>query len=476
MLFNSLLLVTILLPCLSQSCPTHLIAVILTHSRSSHFKKTVRSYQSLPSPPPLYVSLDPNPKLSRIYYALSTFPSLPPPWLNSFNYSAPTARHRIARHYHFALDHAFSNTNATHVLLLEDDLRFSPDFFSYIYASIPYLHPPLVCSSAYTDNHHPPYPLSRNASLTSFFPTLATVFPRFLWDLLHPIWPTKPSASPPLTIGWDFWLRILFNRNNWFCLIPHVPRVLHVGVSGTNVSPAEARSHFSHATLANLSANAVDWPHILSHATNIDDTKRHIQQMILNGIPVGSIAEAIQSSAPVVTLPYLREQYEQHIATPLGLWSTPRGHFLHTLSVPLSNVKILLLYDARRAGRHFKIPFVKLSSPSITTIVARRNVSCDDTCEKEKLICTARALEEANDCHEMERIVDCEGGCAYETGSDLPAKVVVADESGHGLGVCLVTETGLEKGGELDCAGAFERTSRVCGCERPMNKDVKEEL
>jgi hypothetical protein len=137
---------------------------------------------------------------------------------------------RIATHYKFALSKAFDVIfpNAPAIIIVEDDLLFSPDFYDYFLATAPILDydPSVFIISAWNDNGFKgkvknPYGLKR----TEFFPGLGWLLTRSLYkgELEHR-WPTN---------HWDHWLRSPENHKGRDILYPQVPRTFHNGVKGT---------------------------------------------------------------------------------------------------------------------------------------------------------------------------------------------------------------------------------------------------
>ncbi len=61
---------------------------------------------------------------------------------------------KIARHYGWALSQVFDRMGFDQAVVVEDDLEFAPDFFSYFRAALPVLRedPSLFCVSAWNDN------------------------------------------------------------------------------------------------------------------------------------------------------------------------------------------------------------------------------------------------------------------------------------------------------------------------------------
>ena len=60
----------------------------------------------------------------------------------------------LARHYKWGLDRVFLQRKHSHVIIVEDDMLFSPDFLSYFQATAPLLDqdPSLWCISTWNDN------------------------------------------------------------------------------------------------------------------------------------------------------------------------------------------------------------------------------------------------------------------------------------------------------------------------------------
>lgn len=135
----------------------------------------------------------------------------------------------IARHYKFALSTAFDRfPDAPALIIIEDDLLFSPDFYEYFHAVGPVLNadPSLFVISAWNDNGfkglvEEPYALMR----TEFFPGLGWLLPRQLYKTeLEGAWPHS---------HWDHWLRSPQVHRGREIVYPQVPRTYHNGILGT---------------------------------------------------------------------------------------------------------------------------------------------------------------------------------------------------------------------------------------------------
>jgi hypothetical protein len=95
---------------------------------------------------------------------------------------------RIARHYKFSLSQAFNRRpDAAAIIIVEDDLLFSPDFYEYFnnVAPILDLDKSLFVISAWNDNGFKgKVEDSLALKRTEFFPGLGWLLPRTLYKVL----------------------------------------------------------------------------------------------------------------------------------------------------------------------------------------------------------------------------------------------------------------------------------------------------
>ena len=140
-----------------------------------------------------------------------------------------TAYRRISAHYRYALESAFSR-GAERVVVIEDDMSVSVDFFNYFTNFAPILEEDktLWCVSAWNDNGKSK--LAKNAKQfyrTDFFPGLGWMLTRELWEELEPMWPDK---------FWDDWMRNPKIAKNRQCIRPEISRVTNFGEFGSSMS------------------------------------------------------------------------------------------------------------------------------------------------------------------------------------------------------------------------------------------------
>ncbi|XP_033725477.1 alpha-1,3-mannosyl-glycoprotein 2-beta-N-acetylglucosaminyltransferase-like [Pecten maximus] len=137
--------------------------------------------------------------------------------------------YKIARHYKWALNQIFLKFNYSAVIIVEDDLDISPDFFEYFSATYPILtsDPSVWCVSAWNDNgkggmvSDDPELLYRS----DFFPGLGWMMERKIWLEIGPKWPVT---------FWDDWMRHQDQRKERVCIRPEICRTSTFGKKGVS--------------------------------------------------------------------------------------------------------------------------------------------------------------------------------------------------------------------------------------------------
>ena len=163
----------------------------------------------------------------------------------------------IARAYRRALSHTFDVlTDDEAIVVVEDDLLFSPDLMEYFLAGYHVMRADstLWCVSAWNDNGFDglvgdPKRLLR----TGWFPGLGWLLTRSLYKgQLESAWPDE---------HWDHWMRsevVHRTSRGRECLIPQVPRTYHHGARGTFMSPVLHQQFF--AQIAYSTDPSIRWP------------------------------------------------------------------------------------------------------------------------------------------------------------------------------------------------------------------------
>lgn len=145
-----------------------------------------------------------------------------------FSQSENEVYYFISQHYEFGLRNIFEDHKFSSVIILEDDIEVSPDFFSYFRNTKRLLEedPTLFCVSAWNDNGREglvtdPLQLYR----TNFFGGLGWMMLRSFWDELSDKWPRA---------YWDDWLREPPQRMNRDCIRPEISRTYTFGERGSS--------------------------------------------------------------------------------------------------------------------------------------------------------------------------------------------------------------------------------------------------
>lgn len=125
----------------------------------------------------------------------------------------------------WALDEHF--LEAPGVVVVEDDLLFSPDFADYFeLVGGPLLDADdtVFVVSAWNDNGFFDDDDKRALRRSTWFPGLGWLLSRERWRELGPKWPKT---------HWDHWLRDMKQHQGRECVFPAVPRTFHAGKQGT---------------------------------------------------------------------------------------------------------------------------------------------------------------------------------------------------------------------------------------------------
>ena len=222
---------------------------------------------------------------------------------------------KIARHYKWALDQVFRSMGHEQVIVVEDDLEFSPDFFEYFSATLPVLKsdPSLFCVSAWNDN-------GKEALIDPSRPDLlhrTDFFGGLGWMLTRSLWEGELSEKWPRSY-WDDWMRDPAQRRGRACVRPEISRTKTFGKIGVS----NGLFYDKHLKYIKLSDEAVDFTkkdlkHLTKDVYDPEMTER------LSKIPVVSLEEVRSGSAgakhPEVRLLYHTKLAFKKYAKVLGI-------------------------------------------------------------------------------------------------------------------------------------------------------------
>ncbi|CAG4957928.1 unnamed protein product [Parnassius apollo] len=219
--------------------------------------------------------------------------------------------YKIARHYRFALNHVLNTLGHEAVIIVEDDLDISPDFFEYFLGTYPLLHkdPSIWCISAWNDNGKKEViDLSRPELLhrTDFFPGLGWVLRRETWLELEPNWPEA---------FFDDWLRDPENTQGRACIRPEISRTYSFGKIGVS----KGLFFDMHLRYMHLNAEFVEFTK-LNLTYLLKDVYDEALTSTVYSLPEMSADEVISSAGDMaVRVPYSNAKTYQKAAKKLGL-------------------------------------------------------------------------------------------------------------------------------------------------------------
>uniref|UniRef100_A0AAF5HZA2 Alpha-1,3-mannosyl-glycoprotein 2-beta-N-acetylglucosaminyltransferase n=2 Tax=Strongyloides stercoralis TaxID=6248 RepID=A0AAF5HZA2_STRER len=183
----------------------------------------------------------------------------------------------ISRHYKLILKHIFDELNYEAVIILEDDLDVSEDFFSYFNATYHKLlkkDKSLYCISAWNDNGLPEL-INLNFYIglyrTDFFPGLGWLMSKNLWDEIGSQWPTG---------FWDDWIRKPEQRKDRMCIRPEISRTSMTKFGAVGAS----KGYFFNAFLSRIKLNEiyVDFNNLDMSYLLEDNYEKYYMNMVYN--------------------------------------------------------------------------------------------------------------------------------------------------------------------------------------------------
>lgn len=164
--------------------------------------------------------------------------------------------YKLARHYKSGINSIFSSLDSfnkitrdeyvndpdvksgtlsneiRHLVIIEDDLEVSEDFYSYMLAGTQVLdaNKNLFCVSAWNDNGKPEFIdessfANYKIHYSDFFPGLGWILKKSIWEEWRDKWPKA---------YWDDWVRGIDQRKDRSCLRPEVSRTQTFGKKGVS--------------------------------------------------------------------------------------------------------------------------------------------------------------------------------------------------------------------------------------------------
>ncbi|CAM9760283.1 unnamed protein product [Pylaiella littoralis] len=405
---------------------------------------------------------------------------------------------RIAMHYRFSLDHVFgSRPEAPGVVIVEDDLLFSPDFLEYMEVNAPILErdPTTLVLSAWSDNGYRRR-VSDMAELkrTSFFPGLGWLLSRKLFEELRPKWPKT---------HWDHWLRDKKQYKKRECVFPEVPRTYHNGIKGTfmsqkmhdqlfknidyNVDPSFSWIPPPGVGGANSAPPPVYAKGILANYESRVEARiqqaRHIND--LDNLPTSSATRKGEQVVMWYTLKKTEATSDKKpppfkpLADFFGLWHEYRRgehNGMHAFRYD-GDSHVMIINAAMSPYARFKpagllpAPINALRGGLVEAEVGMQVtpgdsalLSCDDICSTKAsfyfgMRCKESTFELLNACELLKEHFPCTK-CAESYGSEQPCYVELNAPALNYPGQCLVSSNPRDS----TCSASHHLTRRLCPC------------
>ena len=148
-----------------------------------------------------------------------------------------TSDDRITYHHKLIFNRVFPDYD--YAIIVESDLKVSPDIIEYMFSLGHLLHPDapesdsLVCVSAWNDNGMDWFTLDESRLFrTDFFPGLGWMIHRSMWtDILVHEWPGRIG-----NYAYDIWMREGASTRKRHCIVSEVSRTHHFSKVGSQVS------------------------------------------------------------------------------------------------------------------------------------------------------------------------------------------------------------------------------------------------
>jgi alpha-1,3-mannosyl-glycoprotein beta-1,2-N-acetylglucosaminyltransferase len=363
----------------------------------------------------------------------------------------------LAAHYKWALDELFLRRNHSHVVVLEDDMKVSKDFFEMFEALAPLLDadPTLWCISSWNDNGFQTFELPEGKFFrSSYFPGLGWMLRRSLWEELSPAFPED---------NWDHWMRATTTSKHRECISPWISRNYNIGVGGATSNQEFYVQFLEPIKLYRGAPIGYGDISYLLNAQYFADMERRIRSVPLERHISAPMLQspAAQLSGAVSYVVYYSHEEAELLGQVLMVHPSPRSFYRHStwLKYRGSDVFIVdrrlspFIRDDLRLAPHRYLAAVP--SP-------QSGLSCTEVCrvhppteEAERWECSAEQFDFLNDCEVLKEHFGCPNGCTQGWGNDIPN---TETEQLRRKPMCLTTEV------VPNCEASFPFTKRLCPC------------
>lgn len=366
----------------------------------------------------------------------------------------------LAAHYKWALDQLFLKKGHSHVIVLEDDMRVSDDFFEMFEVLAPLLDidPSLWCISSWNDNGFRSFELPKDKFFrSSYFPGLGWMLKRSMWEELSPIFPQD---------NWDHWMRATTTSRHRECISPWVSRNYNIGVGGAT-SNEEFYAQFLEPIVL-YRGPALNYGENLTYLLNrnyFTDMEERIRsvpsQNIVPAPMVTTLSSGLFGKGKSYLVYYAHEEFDM-LGQSLGIHPTPRSSYRRSQWLKFEGADIFLV-DRRlspfipphlRLRPHRTLKAATATQPGMNCIEACRQLPAEEAGLFD-WTCAADQFDFVNDCLVLNKTFGCPNGCTQGWGEDIPNREV--EGVGHAP-LCLATEV------VPTCDASFRLTKRLCPC------------
>ena len=398
-----------------------------------------------------------------------------------------------------AFDELLLRRKHSHVVVIEDDMLVSPDFFLLFRDTAPLLasDPTLFCVSSWHDNGrrelvYDPYRLFR----TSYFPGLG-------WMLRAEIWAELTSVFP--LDQWDHFVRLDTITKGRDCLVPEISRNKNIGEQGTNMGNSFFSRHLE----------PIAWEEVgVTSFNRANDGLEHLRgerydEVLRLQLEQADVLGDVSERAVMDKLRQLRDERGARAGRSLvvfkketwitlcnlfQLLDTERARHTGVIVVriaektravsepqlsdfPSFDATVpghdpshwLYMIDVRRMNFSRLLPsWLPASSPhhrlvwqppsSLQMVTSEENETCDSACAAKALRCDREYFSLANECSALTRAFGCPRGCqGGVSGLDVPNFVSNVGKP-EMTGYCLTSEDVPE------CGARHWSAKRLCPC------------
>ena len=206
------------------------------------------------------------------YYLQFDYESTSKEMMKGFEQESWRVYHKISAHYKWALTKLLIELDYDRLIILEEDMEISPDFYSFFYTLSPLMDidKSIYCISAWNDYGQKGLVKDPNALYRT------DVFPGLGWMLTQDLW--KELKDKFSLAFWDDWFRERKQTQNRSCIRPEISRTYTFGQIGSS----GGWFYMEYLHKMELNKQNIDWnKHDLKYLLN-DNYDKYLKNIIEN--------------------------------------------------------------------------------------------------------------------------------------------------------------------------------------------------